>query len=217
MADPAVKAEENLGLVHACAGRFRGRGIDYDDLFQAGCVGLVKAAGNFDGSLGYRFSTYAVPVIIGEIKRLFRDGGAVKISRGLKELSLKVTKATREFVVKNGREPTVSELSELLGTDTETIIEALEASKQPVSLTVSDEDGETQTDIPVAPPDEKITEKLSLESELQRLNDEDRRLIEYRFYKGFTQTRTAELLGTTQVQICRREKKLLLLLRSRLS
>lgn len=217
MSEKSFSAEEHFGLVHACAKRFRGRGIEYEDLFQAGCVGLVKAADNFDESLGYRFSTYAVPVILGEIKRLFRDGGAVKISRGLKELSMKVGRAAHDFASENGREPTVSEIAEITGLSHEQAVEALNALQQPVSLTVSGEEGDVQTDIPVISPDEDITEHLALRTEIERLERRDRELIELRFYKCLTQARTAEILGMTQVQVSRREKKLLLLLRERLS
>ena len=97
-----IDIEENLGLVHACAKRFKGRGIEYDDLYQAGCMGLVKAADNFNTELGYKFSTYAVPVIIGEIKRLFRDGGSVKISRGLKRAIPEAHKGERKIYIRNG-------------------------------------------------------------------------------------------------------------------
>ena len=108
------KISDNIGLVHACAKRFKSRGIEYDDLFQAGCLGLVKAVDGFDDDRGVKFSTYAVPVILGEMKRLFRDGGAVKVGRALKELSLKATKATADFTAKEGRVPTVQELAEIL-------------------------------------------------------------------------------------------------------
>lgn len=217
MAEKKISVEENLGLVHNCAKRFKGRGVEYDDLYQAGCMGLVKAAANFNGSLGFRFSTYAVPVIIGEIKKLFRDGGAVKISRGLKELSLRVTREARRFLAENGREPTVCELSGILGISPEQTAEALSAAIPPVSLTLSNEDGDSQTDIPVDSPDEAITEKMSLDQELERLAVKDKQLIELRFYKGLTQTQTAGRLGMTQVQVSRREKKLLLYLREQLS
>lgn len=216
MAEGTIRTEDHLGLVHTCAKRFKGRGIDYEDLFQAGCVGLVKAAEHFDVSLGYQFSTYAVPLIIGEIKRLFRDGGAVKISRGLKSLSLRITRETQSFSHRYGREPTVGELAERLHQEPEQIAEAIAASRQPLSLTTDDDGNESQTDIPVDSPDESIVERLSLETELQRLPPEDRQLLQYRFFQGMTQTQTASLLHTSQVQISRREKKLLLLLRSRL-
>lgn len=217
MAERKITIEENIGLVHACAKRFKGRGIEYDDLFQAGCLGLIKASDNFNSELGYKFSTYAVPVIIGEIKRLFRDGGAVKISRGLKELSLKVQREVQKFELENGREPTVSELSERMQIESEQISEALSVSIQPVSLTVTDEEGDSQADIPVAPPDEEITEIMSLKSELAKLDERDRQMIELRFFRNMTQSQTAKQLGMTQVQVSRREKKVLLYLRQKLT
>ena len=216
MAERDILIKENLGLVHACAKRFKGRGIDYDDLYQAGCLGLVKAFDNFKSELGYKFSTYAVPVIIGEIKRLFRDGGAVKISRGLKELSLKVTREVQSFELKNGREPSVKELSDIMGVEPEQVSEALTASMQPVSLTITDDDGENQADIPVQSPDENITEIMSLNTELSRLEARDRKMIELRFFRNMTQSQTAKILNMTQVQVSRREKKILLQLRERL-
>lgn len=217
MAEREVTVSENLGLVHACAGRFRGRGIEYDDLFQAGCIGLIKAADHFDPELGYKFSTYAVPVIIGEIKRMFRDGGAVKVSRGLKELGLKINRETEAFIKESGREPTVNELSEKLSEKPELITEAISACTPPVSLTVTNDDGEIQTDIPVDAPDGKITEIMSLRTELERLEEKDRKIIDLRFYKHKTQSETAKDLGMTQVQVSRRERKILLALREKLS
>ena len=107
--------EENLGLVHACAKRFRSRGMEYDDLFQAGCMGLVKAADHFELERGYQFSTYAVPVILGEMRRLFREGGTVKVGRALKELSLRAARETERFLEREGRTPAIGELAALLG------------------------------------------------------------------------------------------------------
>ena len=215
--DESYLPEDNLGLVHLCANRFRGRGIEYDDLYGAGCMGLVKAAKAFDDSRGVKFSTYAVPVILGEIKRLFRDGGTVKVSRSLKELSLKITRTTQSFTHKNGREPTVSELSKLLNADPEDIIAALNSSQPALSLTMGDEDGDSQTDLPVDPPDEDITDKLALRQVLAELSPEDRKLIDLRYFKGLTQTKAAKELGMTQVQVSRREKKLLTYMRSKLT
>jgi RNA polymerase sporulation-specific sigma factor len=215
--DESYLPEDNLGLVHLCANRFRGRGIEYDDLYGAGCMGLVKAAKAFDDSRGVKFSTYAVPVILGEIKRLFRDGGTVKVSRSLKELSLKITRTTQSFTHKNGREPTVSELSELLSAEPEDIIAALNSSQPALSLTMGDEDGDSQTDLPVDPPDDDITDKLALRQVLAELYPEDRKLIDLRYFKGLTQTKAAKELGMTQVQVSRREKKLLTYMRSKLT
>lgn len=207
---------ENLGLVHACAKRFKGRGIEYDDLFGAGCLGLVKAVDNFDEEKGFKFSTYAVPVILGEIKRLFRDGGAVKVSRSLKELSLKATREISGFIASFGREPTINELAEILNTTPEKAAEALNASALPVSLSANDDDSSIQIDIPTETPEEKLTELLSLEQIIDELDEEDKKLITLRFFKNKTQSQTAEILSTTQVQISRREKKILLSMRKKL-
>lgn len=199
--------EENLGLVHSLANRFRGRGIEYEELYSAGCVGLVKAAKGFDEGRGLKFSTYAVPVILGEIKRLFRDGGTVKVSRGLKELSLKVTRK-REELLKTGRDPTISELSEIFGVSFEQITEAISASQPALSLTGTEEDG-SEYDLPIEPPQAKATERIALEQCLSQLNAQDRRLIYLRYWRGLTQSEVGRELAMTQVQVSRREKKLL--------
>lgn len=206
-----------MGLVHMCANRFRGKGIEYDDLYGAGCLGLIKAAKAFDAQRGVRFSTYAVPVILGEIRRLFRDGGTVKISRSLKELSLRLTKERERFLLAEGREPTVSELCELTGEEPELVTEALGAALPPVSLTADLEGSEgSELDIPTEPPDEGITDRLALYQALSQLSAEDRRLIYLRYFLGKTQTVTAQVMGMTQVQVSRREKKLLGMLRAEL-
>lgn len=209
--------ENNLGLVHACAGRFRGRGIEYDDLFSAGCMGLVKAYDGFDASRGLCFSTYAVPVILGEIKKLFRDGGTVKVSRSLKELSLKIGMARERWIKETGQEPTVSQLAERLGVSPEQAAEAMNAALPALSLTpVSDEDGTREFDIPEQSCEEAVSDLLSLKTVLSALAPEDRTLIYLRFFKNKTQSETARVLHTTQVQISRRERKLLAAMRREL-
>lgn len=199
----------NLGLVHSCANKFRNRGIEYDDLYSAGCLGLVKAADGFDKTLGYRFSTYAVPAILGEIKRLFRDGGAVKVSRSLKEKSREAVRLRDELSVLLGREPTVSELSEKLGINEFETVELLNIAVPPASLTATDEEGERQIDIPVDFGEEQIHNSIALREIIGKMPESDRRLIELRYYKGLTQTVTAEKLGLSQVQVSRRERLLL--------
>lgn len=202
--------QNNLGLVHACAGRFRGRGIEYDDLYSAGCMGLVKAYDGFDEDRGVQFSTYAVPVILGEIKKLFRDGGTVKVSRSLKELGLKVN-ALRENIIKNtGAEPTVGQLAEALGERPEQVALAIRAGQPAISLTpAADADDPRQLDIPIDSPEEDLADRIGLEEVLSGLPPRDRALIYLRFFSGKTQSETARVLGTTQVQISRRERKLL--------
>lgn len=217
MKDREQLITENMGLVHSCAHRFTGRGIEYDDLFQAGCMGLVKAFDAFDTERGVRFSTYAVPVILGEIRRLFRDGGTVKVSRSLKELSIKVTREREIFTLKNGREPTVSELAKKLFVSEEEITEALCAAAPVISLTIDEEEGGGQADVPVESPENEITERLSVIKAVSDLEIRDKMLIHYRFYESKTQTETAKILGMTQVQVSRREKKLLEILRTQLT
>ncbi len=208
-------AEENLGLVHLCANRFRGRGIEYDDLYSAGCIGLLKAVKAFDSGRGVKFSTYAVPVILGEIKRLFRDGGAIRVSRGLKELSLRLQRLCEEFRQREMREPTITELAQLSGEKECDVSEALCVSQPLISLTAGDDD-EGQTDIPTESPDESITDLLALRQIMSRLEPNDRALLELRYFKGLTQSKTAKALGMTQVQVSRREKKLLTQMRKEL-
>ena len=216
MVDRNTFITENVGLVHSCAHRFTGRGIEYEDLFQAGCMGLVKAYDAFDSERGVRFSTYAVPVILGEIRRLFRDGGTVKVSRTLKELSLKVAREREIFSLKESREPTVSELAEILSESEENITEAICASSPVISLTSGEEDGGTQLDVPVESPEEQISERLSVVQAISVLDERDKNIITLRYYENKTQTQTAQKLGMTQVQVSRREKKILEFLRKEL-
>jgi RNA polymerase sporulation-specific sigma factor len=208
-------AEENLGLVHLCANRFRGRGIEYDDLYSAGCIGLLKAVKAFDCGRGVKFSTYAVPVILGEIKRLFRDGGAIRVSRSLKELSMQLQRICEDFRQREMREPTIAELSKLSGESEADVSEALCVSQPLLSLTSGDDD-EGQTDIPTESPDESITDLLALRQIMAQLEANDRALLELRYFKGLTQSKTAKALGMTQVQVSRREKKLLNYMREEL-
>ncbi len=203
----------NYGLVHACANKFRGRGVDYDDLFQAGCVGLIKAADNFDESRGFAFSTYAVPVILGEIKRIFRDGGSVKVGRALKEKARKAMREREILSVKLGREPTISEFAEHIGTDIAEAAELITVSMPTVSLTADEDNGNCQIDVPTEPYEEELSDKIALFEVLKTLSDSDRELIELRYFKGLTQVKTAEKLKMSQVQVSRKEKALLLKMR----
>ena len=214
--DRDKKITENIGLVHSIANRFRNRGADYDDLFQAGCVGLIKAVDNFDESKGFAFSTYAVPVIMGEIKRIFRDGGAIKISRSLKEKSIKVQALRDKFLSKNLREPTVSELASLSGYDVEELSEILNIINPVVSINMLTEEGSEEIDIPVDDSD-KMFDRLSLEQVMTTLTETERLLIEYRFYQGKTQCETAKILNVSQVQVSRKEKAILLKMRNKLN
>ncbi|MEE0060027.1 MAG: sigma-70 family RNA polymerase sigma factor [Acutalibacteraceae bacterium] len=208
--------ENNLGLVHSCAIRFKGKGIEYDDLYSAGCVGLIKAVDNFDTERGLCFSTYAVPVILGEIRRLFRDGGTVKVSRSLKELSMKINRVSKEFQDKNGFEPTVNQLAEIMELEPSQIAQAINAASQPLSLTYDNDSGEKQLDIPIQPPEEKLTELMALRQIIGELDFTDRQIITLRFFKNQTQSQTGRQLNMSQVQVSRKEKKILEKMREKL-
>lgn len=209
--------EQNLGLVHACAGRFRGRGIEYDDLYSAGCMGLVKAYDGFDESRGVCFSTYAVPVILGEIKKLFREGGVVKVSRSLKELGMRVNAAREQYIKLCGTEPSLTQLAQQLDEPLDSIALAVQAAQPALSLTPDNgEESGAQLDIPVDSPEEELADRISLGEVLRSLPQEDRDLIRLRFYGERTQSETARLLHTTQVQISRRERKILRWMRAQL-
>ncbi len=213
----AIRAEDHLGLVHLCANRFRSRGIEYEELYSAGCLGLMKAVNAFDDTRGVCFSTYAVPVIMGEIRHLFRDSGSIRMGRRLYELSVKAMRTAETLRQSSGREPSVSEIAAALDLPPEEIAEALCAAQTPMSLTVSNEDGENVLDIPVPSPAQDIENRMALHQVLALLSAQDRKLIALRYEQGCTQAATAAQLGMTQVQVSRREKKILLFLREQLS
>lgn len=209
---------ENLGLVYACANKFRGRGVEFDDLVQSGCIGLVKAAEGFDESKGFMFSTYAVPAIIGEIKRIFRDGGAIKVSRNDKEKARNLLKLRESLTSELGREPTVSELAEKAGFGFYETSQLLCASLPVFSLTVDDESGEnSEIDLTTGDTTEEMGDSIALKAAVENLPERDKKIVEFRYFSGLTQSVTAEKLGMTQVQVSRREKVILQELRKKLS
>ncbi len=213
-----IKIEENLGLVYSCARRFTGRGVDYEDLVQAGCVGLIKAVDNFDDERGFSFSTYAVPVILGEIKRIFRDDGTVKVSRIIKDRGRKISYIKEEFSRINGHEPTVGDISSILGISEEETAQAINASLPVFSLTpAEDGDSRGEFDVPTESYDAEIADKIALRQIMEQLEDRDKKLIEYRYFKGLNQTKTAELLNMNQVWVSRREKAILLIMKKKLA
>lgn len=205
---------QNMGLVHSCAHRFQGKGIEYEELVSAGNLGLVKAVDGFDEDRGVQFSTYAVPVILGEIRRLFRSGGSVKVSRSLKERSLKISKAREQYFMEHGIEPTISQIAELLGFSEEEITEAIGATSPPMSLT--EQEGGAQIDLPTDSIEERLTNRLSLAQALISLEEKEKTLILLRYFRGLTQAETAQKLDMTQVQVSRKEKKILERLRGKL-
>ena len=199
----------NLRLVLSIIQRFANRRENMDDLFQVGCIGLIKAIDNFNTALDVKFSTYAVPTILGEIRRIFRDGGTVKVGRSLKEKARHVLHTQETLTAQFGREPTISELAQEIGCDTAQTAFLLNAALPAVSLTFESEEEQMQADIPVPSPDTQIEDTLSLYTTLDALNEKERKLIELRFFKGLTQTQTAEILHISQVQVSRKEKAIL--------
>ena len=208
MQDRNVLIEENVRLVHSCCKRFVGRGIEYDDIFQVGCIGLLKAADGFDESRGLCFSTYAVPNILGEIKRMFRDTGAIKVSRAVKELSFKVQRE-KEIAEKKGEEITVSALANKLNVSPEEVVEAMDASRQVLSLTYESEEGTRELQLPSESHENQICSKILINDAVASLNSEEQQIIYLRFFCEKTQTQTAEIIGISQVQVSRKEKKAL--------
>ena len=206
---------ENMGLVHACAKRFAGKGIEYDDLFQAGCVGLIKAADGFQPERGLKFSTYAVPLILGEMRHLFRESGTVKVSRALYSLSYRVSRVREQMAAALGREPTVEELAREMEMDAAEVAQAVAVTLPPLSLTPDEEEG--PIDLPVESYEEAVTDRLALRQVLERLSPRDRALIRLRYLGHQTQQATAQRLGMTQVQVSRREKAVLTELREMLT
>lgn len=206
----------NMGLVGKCASRFIGKGVDYEDLYSAGCIGLIKAADGFREDLGFAFSTYAVPSILGEIKRIFRDDGAVKISRSLKEEARNLLRIKEKYEKENGIEPTVSELSEIIGKSVPETAQLI-CVLQPVKSLTADNDDENQIDIPAEDEYTPIENRLSIQQVLNQLSEKDRQLISLRFFDGLTQSKTADILGVSQVQVSRKEKSILMEMRKKLT
>ena len=209
--------ESNLGLVHSICKRFCGRGIEYDDLYQAGCMGLVKAADAFDDSRGLMFSTYAVPVIMGEVRRLFRDGGAVKVSRSVKELGIKINRERQLLEQTLCREPTINEIASRLEVTPEEVSEAVCATQNTVSLTYEGDDGIKETDLPTVSTEDELSNKLLLQEAFNKLDSKEKMIMNCRYYRYMTQSNTAKILNMTQVQVSRAEKKILLKLKDLLS
>lgn len=210
----------NVGLIHHVLKRFMSRaGCDMEDLFQIGSIGLLKAIERFDTEFGVCFSTYAVPLILGEIRRFLRDDGLIRVSRGIKENAVNIRHVRQEFAEENGREPTLLELSERTALSVENIVMALEAGREVESLykTMYESDGNELLlldTIGVTADNDRLMNRLFVEGLLKLLDERERELIRLRFYENKTQMQTAERLGMSQVQVSRLEKKVLLRLRS---
>lgn len=204
--------EANLGLVHSVVKKFLNRGCDPEDLFQIGCIGLIKAVNKFDTTFGVQFSTYAVPMIAGEIKRFLRDDGIVKVSRSLKELAGKAQVMREALRARTGEEPTIYELAEELEVDAEELVMALDASAAPQSLyaPAGEEDSRVLMDRIADEEDTVgIVDKLALTELIGRLSPRERQIIVMRYYQQKTQSEIASVLHISQVQVSRLEKKIL--------
>ncbi|MBR5152532.1 MAG: SigF/SigG family RNA polymerase sporulation sigma factor [Clostridia bacterium] len=213
---------QNTPLVHSVVRRFTGRGYETEDLFQIGCIGLLKAVQNFDLSFGVKFSTYAVPMILGEIKRFLRDDGIIKVSRSLKETAAKAMRIREELTLKTGTEPGVSEIAEQLNLSSAELVAALDAGARPESLYAVPEhenrDGLALIDRLECGRDyaTEITDRVALRQVLSEFSQRDRQLIQLRYFKHKTQSQVAQVLGISQVQVSRIEKKILLQMRKRM-
>ncbi len=209
---------ENGGLIKAIAMRFQGRGQEMDDLLQIGTIGMMKAVNRFDCSFGTAFSTYAVHMVTGELKRFLRDDGLIKISRDIKHRGYILFRAAEEFAAKHGREPKISELCMICSMDKEDVVTALEAMAPTVSLQESrgDDDSPTFEELIGVDNSEEITDKLALSEALKKLPDEEQKLIYLRYFRGLTQSESAKRLGLSQVKVSRREKKIIEKLRKEL-
>lgn len=207
-----ILVERNVRLVWSVVQRFMNRGYDPDDLFQIGSIGLIKSIDKFDLSYNVRFSTYAVPMIIGEIQRFIRDDGTIKVSRSLKETGNKARRKKDELTKALGRSPTLSELSEALGIPKEEIVQAEDAIRSPQSIheTVFENDGDPITLLDqIAEEDTGWFDKIMLEEAIQALSERERLIVYLRYYQDQTQSQVAKRLGVSQVQVSRLEKKIL--------
>lgn len=210
----------NMGLCKNIASRFCNRGVEYEDLLQIASIGMIKAIRSFDFSFGTAFSTYAVPLIIGEIRRFLRDDGVIKVSRNIKKLGYDAMKKKEEFVRKNGREPKLSELASELNIGMDDLATALDAACPIKSLyePVSDEDGAVISDFICENEDKigKTIDKIALSEAISSLSQTQRQLIYLRYVKELSQTNTGRILGMTQVKVSREEKKIMDILREAL-
>ena len=212
--------EENMGLVRSIALRFRDRGTDYEDLVQIGTIGMIKAVRSFEVSREVVFSTYAVPLIMGEIKRHLRDDGPIKVSRIYKKLSMEIGRARNKILTDEGREPSIIELAEICGVSVDDVAIALETVNPIASLSESFGDDEKLTlESQLASNDreiEKMNDKIALGQAISSLSKDWQRIITMRYFRNMTQQQVADALGLSQVKVSREEKKILAALREKL-
>lgn len=203
----------NAPLIKSIIRRFKNKGIEYDDLYQIACIGFVKAITNFDEKFDVKFSTYSVPMIIGEIKRYIRDNGAVKVSRAIKILANKINRFIYEFQAKENRSPTIDELSVKFGISEDEVVMAIDSARMPVSIYDKFDDEEDAQEliskIPAENSEDNVLDKIRLKEVIEDLNDRDRKIIVMRYYRDKTQSEIAEELGVSQVQVSRLENRII--------
>jgi len=205
--DEQTLVTQNMGLINMAVKKYTGFGVDYDDLFQIGAVGLVKAAKAFDTSKNLQFSTYAVTKIVGEIKTYLRDNGEIKVPRNIKEQKFKINKANSVLLKELGREPKISEISQYTGISSEDIIYALDATQSTVSLDIPVEEGGVT--VGSSSQEDAAIDRIMISQLLSALDVTERKLITLRYFADKTQTQISKELGLTQVQVSRLEKKIL--------
>ena len=203
----------NEPLLKSIIRRFTGKGIEYDDLYQIACIGFLKAINNFDESFGVKFSTYTVPMVIGEIKRYMRDNGAIKVSRTLKILAIKINKYIDAYQTANNAQPSLEKIAKEFNITEDEVIVAMDSARMPVSIfdKFDDEDdgSELIDKLSCTDGEEKILDKIHISNIIEKLNDRERKIIVMRFFRDRTQTEIAESLGVSQVQVSRLENKII--------
>ena len=214
--------EENSPLVKSVIKRFKGKGIEYDDLYQLGCVGFLKAIKNFKTEYNVKFSTYAVPMVIGEIKRFMRDDGEIKVSRAIKSLNLKISKFIESFVKEHMRKPTTKEIAAELQIDESEVVFTMDSSKMPISMytTLDDDSSHSQFLIDrfmqAGENDDSVIDNISLKEALSSLDERDKKIVLLRFFRDKTQSEIASVLNISQVQVSRLECKIIEKMREKL-
>ena len=214
--------EHNVSLVKCIVKRYLGKGVDYDDLFQIGCMGFLKAIMGFDESFGVKFSTYAVPMIAGEIKRFMRDDGAVKVSRAMKQTAKEMNVFIEEYVLQHGRQPSVSEVGARFGMDEAETVFVMGSSKMPLSLygSTDNKDGKERElieTLPSSDDQEDWLDRMLLRGAIENLPERERKIIVLRYFRDMTQSEVAERIGVSQVQVSRLENKIIKEFKEKLS
>ena len=216
-----VLTQENSPLIKSLIKRFRDKGVEYDDLFQIGCIGFLKAINNFKTEFGVKFSTYVVPMVIGEIKRFMRDDGAIKVSRALKSLNIQINRFIEQFSSKNQQKPTIEEIAKEFQVEEQDVVMAMDSARMPISLyaPLEEESGDLTVIDRVESENvsDNMLDNLALKEMIKNLQEREKKIILLRYYFDKTQSEIAKELGISQVQVSRLENKILENFRSKLS